>query len=86
MIPEIKDCGFKYWELFLCYVDNLFCMIHHPDKTMDEIKRYFKLKDGKLAEPDLYLGAIIYRIQNSEWKEFWEMELDKYCEAGVKNI
>ena len=37
IIPEIKDDGFKYWEIILCYEDDIFFMIHHMDKTMDGI-------------------------------------------------
>ena len=62
-IPAIKDNEFRYWELVLWYVYDLLCMIHQRDKTMDGIKRYFNLKDDKVADPDFYLGASIDWMQ-----------------------
>ena len=66
MRPEIKGDGFQYWEIVLCYVDYILYMIHQRYKTMDVIKRYFKIKYNKVSEPDFYLGAIITRMQKLE--------------------
>ena len=62
--PAIKGGGFKYWKLVLCYMDDILCMIHLTDKTMDGIKIYFKLKDEVLA----YLECKTQKVKNAgEW-------------------
>jgi hypothetical protein len=55
--PAVKPDGFEYYELVLCYVDDVLCMSHDAMKTMKGIQRSFKLKDDKIEEPDTYLGA-----------------------------
>ena len=62
MRPSIKYDGFSY-------VDDLLCMIHQLDKTMDGIKGYLNLKDDKVSEPYFYLGASIYQMQDPEGQE-----------------
>ena len=62
--PAIKGGGFKYWKLVLCYMNDILCMIHLTDKTMDGIKIYFKLKDEVLA----YLECKTQKVKNAgEW-------------------
>ena len=55
--PAAKPDGFEYYELVLCYFDDVLCMSHNAMETMKGIQRHFKLKDDKIEEPDAYLGA-----------------------------
>ena len=57
MRPGIKPNGFEYWELVLCYVDDVLRISHNPMKTMRQNQGKFKLKDNKIKEPSNYLGA-----------------------------
>jgi hypothetical protein len=50
--PVVKPDGFEYYELVLCYGDDVLCMSHNAMKTMKGIQRSFKLKDDKIEEPD----------------------------------
>jgi hypothetical protein len=84
--PAIKENGFKYWEYILCYVDDVLCISHKPDKVLQGIASKFKLKDDKMAEPDVYLGAEISKMDNEQGHECWAMSSDKYCAAMVKNV
>ena len=52
--PAAKPDGFEYYELVLCYFDDVLCMSHNAMKTMKGIQRSFKLKDDKIEEPDTY--------------------------------
>ena len=54
-----KPDGFQYWELVLCYVDDVLSVSDSPMRTMKQIKARFKLKDDKIEEPTSYLGAEI---------------------------
>ena len=86
MRPAVKANGFQYWEYVLCYVDDLLCISDNPDKTMNSIKKDFKLKDDKVEVPQYYLGATISKMYNAENVECWAMDSDKYCESAVNNI
>ena len=46
MRPGMKPDGFKYWELVLCYVDDVLSVTDSPMRTMKQIKARFKIKKG----------------------------------------
>ena len=86
MRPAVKDNVFKYWEYVLVYVDDVLCISDKPELTMAGIQRKFKLKDDKIEEPSMYLGASLSRMINAENKSCWAMSSDEYCQAAVKNV
>lgn len=86
MRPAIKEDGFKYWEYLLTYVDDCLCVSHSPEKVLKGIASKFKLKDDKMEEPDIYLGASLSKMTNEEGRECWAISSDKYCAAMVKNV
>ena len=55
--PATKPDGFKYYEMVLCYVDDVLAIGHKPMRTFEGIKDAFKLKGDKAEPPDMYLGA-----------------------------
>ena len=86
MRPAIKPDGFKYWEYLLAYVDDCCSISFDPVKTMKGIEAKFKLKDDKIEEPSVYLGAQISKMENSDGQECWAMSADTYCAAMVQNV
>jgi len=34
----VKPNGFHYYEILLVYVDDILCVSHQPEKTMEQIK------------------------------------------------
>ena len=85
MRPGIKPNGFEYWEYILCYVDDVLCVSHDPTRTLQALQKFFKLKDDKIDEPDMYLGAEISKMQ-SDGTEFWTMSGEKYVKSAVENL
>ena len=71
--PAVKENGFKYWEYVLVYVDDVLCIGNRPHATMKGLKSKFKLKDDKVEEPTMYLGASLPKMTNTENKSCWEM-------------
>ena len=57
-----KPCDFKYYEYILCYVDDVLCISHDPNKVMKGLEVTYTLKPGSVKEPDLYLGAQIQKF------------------------
>ena len=64
MRPAVKENGFQYYEYVLTYVDDVLCVSHDPMSTMKGIQEKFKLKDDKIEEPDVYLGASLSKMNN----------------------
>ena len=86
MRPAVKPDGSKYWEYVLTYVDDVLCISNNPKDTMDGIQNKFKLKDDKIEEPSVYLGASLTKMTNINKDECWAMSSDPYCQAAVKNL
>jgi hypothetical protein len=60
-----KPCSFEYYEMVLCYVDDIMVIGHKPGRTIDGIQAVFKLKGDKAAPPDMYLGVTLEKKPNS---------------------
>ena len=86
MRPAVKVSGVKYWEYILCYVDDVLSISERPNATLQLVSQRFKLKDDKMAEPEMYLGAEVSKMDNIDGDSCWAMSSDKYCDALVKNV
>ena len=53
----VKADGFEYYEVVLCYVNDLLAVSADPRATLEGIQTTFKLKNDKNKEPEMYLGA-----------------------------
>ena len=84
--PGIKEDGSKYWEMILCYVDDVLAINENPSTTLERIKGKFRLKNDKMDVPDNYLGADLSRLDNEDGDLCWGMSSDRYCQSLVTNI
>ena len=84
--PEVKENGFEYYEVILCYVDNVLSISHDLMKTMNGIRANFILKYDKVEKPDIYLGALLEKMATADGVECWTMSPEKYCKAAVENV
>ena len=76
MRSAVKSDKFEYYEYVLCYVDDILSISHDPMRTMVGIKDTFKLKDDKIAEPDIYLGAELSKLDNVDGDTCWTTSSD----------
>lgn len=53
--PATTPDGFEYYEMVLCYVDNILSISDDPKLTFLALTGTFKLKDDKIEPPDIYL-------------------------------
>jgi hypothetical protein len=81
----VKPGGFSYYEMVLCYVDDILVISYAPKATTDELKLTFKLKDDKVEEPDMYLGA---RLQKKVMNGicYWTITSNDYVNTAIKNL
>ena len=52
---------------------------------MDSIGKLYRLKEGSIGSPNLYLGMSIMKTNNGE-RDMWSMSCDRYIEAAIKNV
>ncbi len=68
---SVKPNGFCYYEILLVYVDDILCMSHQPERTMEQIKELYHLKDESVGPPSRYLGANVGKFQLKSGLECW---------------
>jgi Reverse transcriptase (RNA-dependent DNA polymerase) len=83
--PAVKANGFEYYEIVLCYVDDILSISVDPEATLKGLQSTFKLKDDKIEKPDMYLGAQLDQMF-VDGAECWTMSAEKYVQASVKNV
>ena len=84
--PAVKSNGFEYYEMVLCYVDDILAISDDPKATLMALTSVFKLKDDKIEEPDVYLGAQLAKVTTDQGIECWTMSAEKYVDASVTNV
>ena len=83
--PAVKADGFEYYELVLCYVDDIPSISDNPKATLTDLTSVFKLKDDKIEPPNIYLGAQLDKMFIGD-AECWTMSAKKHVTASVKNV
>ena len=84
--PAVKPDGFKYYEMLLCYVDDIISISANPMNAIDGIKKVFKLKNDKAEVPSMYLGGGISKVKSNSERECWTLSSEKYIKSAVKNV
>ena len=83
--PAVKADDFEYYEVVLCYVDDVLCVSADPRATLEGLQTTFKLKDDKIEEPEMYLGAQLGHL-TVDGIRCWTMSSEKYVLAAVRNV
>ncbi|KAI2499207.1 Reverse transcriptase (RNA-dependent DNA polymerase) [Fragilaria crotonensis] len=82
MKAATKADGTKFYSYVLAYVDDILCLDTDPKNVMDALSKVYKLKDGSVKAPDVYLGAEVkqFKIPESDepGKIRWAMSSSKY--------
>jgi hypothetical protein len=86
MRPAVKANGFEYYEYILTYVDDILSISADPMKTMKGIQADFKLKDDKIAEPEMYLGATLAKMMMDDGNYCWTMSPEAYVKSAVATV
>jgi hypothetical protein len=82
----VKPCGFEYYEMVLCYVDDVMVISGVPSRTIEGIQSVFKLKGDKAGPPDMYLGVSLEKKKNANGIECWTLSPEKYVNAAIQNV
>ena len=85
--PSVKATGEEYYTYLLVYVDDLLCIDEYPKRYMDMIEQDFKIKEGIIGPPRVYLGANCQKNPSCTGDvECWGMSAKQYCKEAIKNV
>jgi hypothetical protein len=51
------DDGVLYWAYIMIYVDDILYVHYEPVAPLAKLDEYFKMKEGSIQVPSLYLGV-----------------------------
>ena len=74
ILPAVKPDGTEYYEIVLCYFDDVLAILATPMKTIEGIKSVFKLKGDQAKVPDMYVSALIHKVETADGTECWSEE------------
>ena len=70
----------------LLYVDNCLCVSGRPGKALEEVKKYFPMKDSSIVPPKIYLGSKVGEVQLPNGVESYVIIMRQYVHEAVKNV
>ena len=88
MKPKVKPSGEQYYSYLIIYVDDILCIDIDPKKTMDKLSAIYRMKEGSVETPTMYLGANVkqWTVQNVDGEDTncWAMGSNTYVKEAVK--
>ena len=82
----MKENGHEYYEMLLVYMDNILCISHQAEAVLKELGMFYKIKDGSLKKPDIYLGMNIKEEQMKDGTTAWLTSPRDYVNNAVKTV
>jgi hypothetical protein len=88
MQPACKNEGYKYYEYIFVYVDDLLVLSEKPDLIMKGISQIYRMKEGSIAKPTMYLGAQVkeHKLPDNVGKSVWSMSAEKYIKEAIRSL
>ena len=83
--PAVKPDGQEYYEYILCYVDDILAISHKDTQVLEDLQVVFKLKDNKIAPPEIYLGVQLEKMTVGT-HDGWALLSDKYIKAALDTV
>ena len=86
--PKVKPDGTKYYAYLIVYVDDVLSIDFNPKEAIDKISNVFRIKEGSVQSPDMYLGMDVRKrtIQDHEGNEIncFSLAANSYVKEAVK--
>ena len=73
MRAAIRPDGAEYYKYVLCYIDEILVISCNPMRTVEGIKRMFRLNDEITEPQDIYLGAFLEHVETQGGTKYWSM-------------
>ncbi len=76
----VCDDGFESYEMLFV---NILSLSHWMKEAIEEITKFYKVMDGSIKEPNIYLGANISKIQMPDGREVWSSSTRNYVKSMI---
>ncbi len=88
MREAVKATGEEYYEYIFIYVDNVLVISQNPSTIMHTISDNYRLKDGSIQKPTIYLGAQIKEFHHPDnpSQSMWSLSADQYIKDALNNL
>ena len=90
MKEATKPDGTKYWAYIIVYVDDVLVINHNAKATMNLISNIYRMKDGSIETPKVYLGANIkeWNIQDPEgqFDKCYALSSETYTKEAIRVV
>ena len=86
MKPAEKSDGEKVYEYILVYTDDILAIGIDPKDTLRRLDHYYKLKEGSVGDPDLYLGAKLRKMELPNGNYAWTQSPAQYVKESVRCV
>ena len=85
MRPAVKNNGFAYYEYIFVYVDDLLVISERPNLIIKGIGTCYRMKEGSVTKPAMYLGAQIkeYGVSDQAPQSCWSMSAEKFLKETI---
>ena len=85
--PATKKNGEEYYEYVLMYVDDILAISENAKQLLEDIQKKdrVKFKNGKIAEPEMYLGGRLCK-KNLNGINCWTISSIEYLSSVIKNV
>ena len=78
--------GFRYYSYILLYVNDVLCINHDAQTELLRIDKFFKMKDGLIGDPDIYLGGKLKKAVLPNGVTAWGMSSSKCIKEAISNV
>ena len=86
MQKGMKDSGETYWEYMLLYVDDSVSISSHGEAPIQELGKYFKIKESSIGPPLIYLGGKMSEVELLNGVKAHAFSSSQYVQEAVKNV
>ena len=87
MRPKVKSDGSEYFEYVLLYCDDTLVISEDGESVlMNEIGKYFELKEESIGVPSIYLGGKVRQVTLENGANAWSFSSSQYVQAAVENV
>jgi hypothetical protein len=86
--PAMKRIGFAYYEYIFVYVDDLLIISEEPNLIIQGLGRCYRMKEGSVVKPELYLGAQIkeFCVPSQPSSPCWSISAEKFLKEAIRNL
>ena len=76
----------QYYEMVMCYVEDVLVLSHATMWKIEGINAIFKLKGYKVEDPGTRIRRALQKVLTAGKTTCWEMYLDKYVQSAITNL